>query len=89
MVSTGPAPTAHPIPWPDSSLRGDLARAALILRSKPFSIVTTEANELMEPIHDRMPAIQHPRDYDRWLTDYDEPRPPIDLLRPLKQTVCA
>jgi putative SOS response-associated peptidase YedK len=47
-----------------------------------FSIVTTEANELMEPIHDRMPVILHPRDYDRWLTDYDESRPPIDLLRP-------
>jgi putative SOS response-associated peptidase YedK len=34
----------------------------------------------MEPIHDRMPVILHPRDYDRWLTDYDESRPPIDLL---------
>lgn len=47
-----------------------------------FSIVTTEANELMEPIHNRMPVILHPRDYDRWLNDYDESRPPIDLLRP-------
>jgi putative SOS response-associated peptidase YedK len=47
-----------------------------------FSIVTTEANELLEPIHNRMPVILHPRDYERWLTDYDESRPPIDLLRP-------
>jgi putative SOS response-associated peptidase YedK len=47
-----------------------------------FSIVTTEANELMEPIHNRMPVILHPRDYDRWLTDYDESKQPIDLLRP-------
>jgi putative SOS response-associated peptidase YedK len=47
-----------------------------------FAIVTTEANELTEPIHDRMPVILHPRDYDRWLTDYDESKPPIDLLRP-------
>jgi putative SOS response-associated peptidase YedK len=47
-----------------------------------FSIVTTEANELTYPIHDRMPVILHPRDYDRWLNDYDEARPPIDLLRP-------
>jgi putative SOS response-associated peptidase YedK len=47
-----------------------------------FSIVTTEANELALPIHDRMPVILHPRDYDRWLNDYDESRPPIDLLRP-------
>jgi putative SOS response-associated peptidase YedK len=47
-----------------------------------FSIVTTEANELTEPIHDRMPVILHPRDYDRWLNEYDESRPPLDLLRP-------
>ena len=47
-----------------------------------FSILTTEANELTEPIHNRMPVILHPRDYDRWLNDYDETRPPIDLLRP-------
>jgi putative SOS response-associated peptidase YedK len=44
--------------------------------------VTTEANELTEPIHDRMPVILHPRDYDRWLNDYDDDRPPLDLLRP-------
>jgi putative SOS response-associated peptidase YedK len=36
----------------------------------------------IKPIHDRMPVILHPRDYDRWLNDYDESRPPIDLLRP-------
>lgn len=47
-----------------------------------FSIVTTEANELTDPIHDRMPVILHPRDYDRWLNDYDDSRPPLDLLRP-------
>jgi len=51
-----------------------------------FSIVTTEANELMDPIHDRMPVILH--DYDRWLKDYDESRPPIDLLRPYEATAC-
>jgi putative SOS response-associated peptidase YedK len=28
------------------------------------------------------PVILHPRDYDRWLNDYDDSRPPIDLLRP-------
>lgn len=47
-----------------------------------FTILTTEACELLAPIHDRMPVILHPRDYDRWLNDYDESRPPIDLLRP-------
>jgi putative SOS response-associated peptidase YedK len=29
-----------------------------------------------------MPVILHARDYDRWLSEYDEARPPIDLLRP-------
>ena len=33
-----------------------------------FSIVTTEANELMSKVHTRMPVILHPRDYDRWLS---------------------
>jgi putative SOS response-associated peptidase YedK len=47
-----------------------------------FTIVTTEANELMSSVHTRMPVILHPRDYDRWLTRGDPSQPPIDLLRP-------
>jgi putative SOS response-associated peptidase YedK len=31
------------------------------------SIITTEANELLAPIHDRMPAVLAPQDWDRWL----------------------
>ncbi len=31
------------------------------------TLITTAPNELMEPIHDRMPAILHPRDYAKWL----------------------
>ena len=31
------------------------------------TIVTTEANELMRPIHARMPVILEPQNYDRWL----------------------
>src|SRR5271154_2410145 len=49
-----------------------------------FSIVTTEANELTDPIHDRMPVILHPRDYDRWINDHNETRPPLYLLRPFE-----
>ena len=49
-----------------------------------FSIVTTEANELTAPAHNRMPVILEPRDYDRWLRRSDAERPPIDLLRPLE-----
>jgi len=49
-----------------------------------FAIVTTEANELMAPIHPRMPVILHPRDYDRWLDREETERLPIDLLRPFE-----
>jgi putative SOS response-associated peptidase YedK len=31
------------------------------------SIIVTEANELMRPIHDRMPVILAPEDWDVWL----------------------
>lgn len=48
-----------------------------------FTILTTGANELMKQIHDRMPIILEPKDYDRWLEAGDPARPPQDLLRPL------
>jgi putative SOS response-associated peptidase YedK len=47
-----------------------------------FTILTTSGNELMRPIHDRMPVILEPRDYDRWLDAGDPARPPVYLLRP-------
>ncbi len=31
------------------------------------TILTTEANSLIKPIHDRMPVIIKPKDYDEWL----------------------
>jgi putative SOS response-associated peptidase YedK len=46
-----------------------------------FTVITTDPNEVVQPMHDRMPVIIPECDYDRWLkTDPD--RPPIDLLRP-------
>jgi len=47
-----------------------------------FTILTTDPNQLMEPIHNRMPVILEPKDYDRWLEPGDPARPPEDLLRP-------
>jgi putative SOS response-associated peptidase YedK len=47
-----------------------------------YSIVTTEANELMSSVHTRMPVIVQPKDYHRWLERGGE-RPPVDLLRTL------
>ena len=49
-----------------------------------FAIVTTEANELMNRIHPRMPVILHSRHYDRWLDREETERLPIDLLRPFE-----
>lgn len=47
-----------------------------------YTILTTEPNELTAPIHDRMPVILSPRDFDRWLSPADPARLPVDLLRP-------
>jgi putative SOS response-associated peptidase YedK len=47
-----------------------------------FTVITTDPNELIEPMHNRMPVIIQPKDYDRWLTPGDPERPPVDLLRP-------
>lgn len=47
------------------------------------TILTTQPNELMATIHDRMPVILSPDDYDRWLdTTMQEPALVLDLLRP-------
>ena len=32
-----------------------------------FTIITTEANKVLEPIHERMPVILKSKDYDQWL----------------------
>jgi putative SOS response-associated peptidase YedK len=47
-----------------------------------FTIITTDPNEVTEKIHDRMPVLLDPRDYDRWLDPGNPERPPTDLLRP-------
>jgi len=42
-----------------------------------FTVITVPSNELIMQIHDRMPAILRPGDYDRWLgSELD----PDDLL---------
>ena len=46
---------------------------------RTFALLTTPANELVGRIHDRMPAILKPADYERWLA----PEPaPQNLLAP-------
>jgi putative SOS response-associated peptidase YedK len=46
------------------------------------TILTTAANELMAPIHDRMPVILKPEDYDLWL---DPQAQDPKMLQPLLQ----
>ena len=39
--------------------------------------MTTQANELMRPIHERMPLILSPAHFDEWLASGE---PPVELL---------
>lgn len=50
------------------------------LNVESFTIVTTRANAVMAPLHDRMPVILRPADFDRWLAPS---QPAADLLEPL------
>jgi putative SOS response-associated peptidase YedK len=52
-----------------------------------FSIITTEANELMSEVHTRMPVILHEQDWARWLDRTVTDQPPIDLLRPYESAL--
>jgi putative SOS response-associated peptidase YedK len=45
---------------------------------RTFAIITTDANELVATIHDRMPVILARDDYARWLGEEPDPR---DLMR--------
>jgi putative SOS response-associated peptidase YedK len=47
-----------------------------------FSIITTQANSLMQHVHHRMPVILEPEDEHSWLND-EKPEILFELLRPL------
>jgi putative SOS response-associated peptidase YedK len=49
---------------------------------KTCTIITTEPNELMETLHNRMPVILHPRDHGKWLDA--SPQTPENLLPLIK-----
>jgi putative SOS response-associated peptidase YedK len=59
--------------WKDPKVDADLLT---------FTVITTDPNKVVQPMHDRMPVIIPAKDYDRWLQPGDPERPPIDLLRP-------
>jgi putative SOS response-associated peptidase YedK len=47
-----------------------------------FTIITTTPNELTRTVHNRMPVIVRPEDYEEWLMRVDGEEPPVKLLRP-------
>jgi putative SOS response-associated peptidase YedK len=46
---------------------------------RTFAVITTDANALVAEIHDRMPLILAPKNYERWLGDEPDP---ADLTQP-------
>jgi putative SOS response-associated peptidase YedK len=59
------------LPWYIRPAQGELLALAAIWERwndlETCALVTTEANETMRPIHDRMPVIVAPADYAAWL----------------------
>ena len=53
---------------------------------RTFVILTTPANDLLARIHDRMPAILKPSDYERWLGIEPDPH---DLLGPFASALLS
>ena len=47
------------------------------------TIITTDSNKLVKPLHDRMPAILEKPNYERWLSRQTPDRELEALLRPL------
>ena len=47
-----------------------------------FTVITTTPNRLAKRVHDRMPVIVHPGDYDRWLSAESQAADLKQLLRP-------
>jgi putative SOS response-associated peptidase YedK len=52
---------------------------------RSFTIITTNANAFMSRLHDRMPVILQPKDFDRWLDPGYQDLPALKaLLAPAK-----
>lgn len=54
-----------------------------------FTLLTTEANALVQPVDDRMPVILQPDDYERWLSNDTDAEELKNLLQPLEMTEMA
>jgi putative SOS response-associated peptidase YedK len=49
---------------------------------RTFTILTTKPKEIVAPLHDRMPVILAPGDYDRWLATEFDPGVTITMSYP-------
>jgi len=54
-----------------------------------FTIITVSPNALLAEVHNRMPAILQPKDYDEWLNCENTEQPPMHLLMPYETTGMA
>ena len=56
--------------------------SAPAIAQRVYCFITTDANDLVRPVHDRMPVILKPDDYARWL-DHATPIETVkELLKP-------
>lgn len=53
------------------------------------AIVTTDANRLLMPIHERMPAVLEPQDFEAWLSPETTPKQAAALLKPAREELFA
>lgn len=73
------APLAFAGLW--AQWRGEIDGREAVVRS--FTILTTGANGTMRPIHDRMPVILEPDDFERWLDpELTDPEAVLPLMVP-------
>jgi putative SOS response-associated peptidase YedK len=54
---------------------------------RTYAIITTNANEMVAEIHDRMPLIIAPADYGRWLNDEPDPHD-FDVTASIRASNC-
>ena len=71
-----------PILWELAGRLRETHGLTLAIGVVPFTILTTEPNDLARVVHDRMPVILDPEDYARWLDPDRVPAELRPLLRP-------
>jgi len=80
----------QPAPSPQGDLFGDASADKVAAPVETFTIITTNANALVAPLHDRMPVILAPFNFARWLDAQTAPAELNWLLQPFppEQMLC-